>query len=68
MNDLKKPKKFVIECTEEQLDDLKCVIDYVLNTEQDHFDEWLQEDHYEEDMHIYAQACNAARIEYKEMK
>ena len=63
-----KIKKFVIECTEEQLDDLKSVIDYILNTEQDHFDEWLQEEHDEEDMHIYAQACNSARIEYKEIK
>ena len=28
---MSKIKKFVIECTEEQLDDLKSVIDYVLN-------------------------------------
>ena len=67
-----KIKKFVIECTEEQLEDLKEVVDYVLNNEQDHFDEWLQEcndddpDHAA--AHIYSMACNAARIEYKEIK
>ena len=41
MNDLQKPKRFIIECTEEQLEDLKEVIDYVINNEQDHFNEWL---------------------------
>ena len=60
-------KKFVIECTDEQLDDLKSVIDYVMDTQQDDFDEWLQEEHDEEDMHIYAMATNASRIEYKEL-
>ena len=65
-------KKFIIECTDEQLDDLKSVIDYVICNEEDHFDEWLQEcsdddpDHVA--AHIYSMACNASLIEWKEMK
>jgi len=65
-------KKYILECTEEQMDDLKSVLDYVIENESDHFDEWLQEcndddpDH--ADAHIYSMAVNAARIEYKEMK
>ena len=68
MNDLQKPKRFIIECTEEQLEDLKEVIDYVINNEQDHFNEWLEENENALTPHIYSMACNAARIEYKEME
>ena len=61
-------RRFIIECTDEQLDDLKSVIDYVIDTEADHFDEWLQEStNDQDDMHIYAMAINASKIEYKEI-
>lgn len=60
-------KKYILECTEEQLDDLKSVLDYVIETHEEYFHEWLQEEHDEEDSHIYVSAVNASRIEYKEI-
>ena len=57
-----------INICDEQLDDLKTVIDYVIDTEADHYDEWLQEStNDQDDLHIYAMAINASRIEIKEI-
>ena len=63
-------KKYIIECTEEQFEDLREVLEYVIDTEQDHFDEFLQEAPVEgEDIiHIFTKACNASRIEWKEVE
>ena len=63
-------KKYIIECTEEQFEDLREVLEYVIDTEQDHFDEFLQEASVEgEDIiHIFTKACNASRIEWKEVE
>ena len=57
-------KKYIIECTEEQFEDLREVLEYVIDTEQDHFDEFLQEASVEgEDIiHIFTKACNASQI------
>ena len=62
-------RRYIIECTPEQLDDLKTVIDYVVDTEFDSYEEWLQESANEEEnyCHIYALAINASKIEYKEI-
>ena len=60
-------KRFVIECTDEQLDDLKAVVDYVIETASEHYDEWLQEAE-DDDCHIYAKAVSVSKIEVKEIK
>lgn len=61
-------KKYILECTEEQLDDLKSALDYLINIEYEHYNEWLEESDGTQGEHIYTMAVNASNITYKEMK
>ena len=66
---MSKIKKFVIECTEEQFEDLREVVEFVIAAYEEDFDNWLQEDHGADDTgHVYSKACNASRIEWKEVE